>query len=174
MRDEARVVIRAADRPGDLGWIVQAHGEIYAEQFGWNTDFEALVAGIVGDYATRRDPATDAAWIAEVDGVRAGCVLCVRGAEPGVATLRTLLVTPAARGLGVGTALVERVLTFARATGNTQITLWTTDAQSSAHRIYEAAGFTRISEEPHHRFGHEVRGQDWTLDLTPSTTATHG
>ncbi|WP_280344106.1 GNAT family N-acetyltransferase [Nocardia neocaledoniensis] len=170
MRDEARVVIRVADRPGDLGWIVQAHGEIYAEQFGWNTEFEALVAGIVGDYATRRDPATDAAWIAEVDGARAGCVLCVHGAESGAAQLRTLLVTPAARGLGVGTALVARVLAFARAAGYTRITLWTTDAQSSAHRIYAAAGFTRTSEEPRHSFGHEVRGQNWDLDLTPITT----
>ncbi|WP_245914878.1 hypothetical protein [Nocardia fluminea] len=97
MGSDSRVVIRAADQPGDLGWTVMAHGEVYAEQFGWNTDFEAMVAGIVGAYATGHDPAREGAWIAELDGERAGCVFCVRGDEPGVAKLRTLLVTPRPR-----------------------------------------------------------------------------
>ncbi|MFD5179114.1 GNAT family N-acetyltransferase [Nocardia sp. NPDC058379] len=167
MSDDARVLIRPADQPGDLGWVVMAHGEIYAEQFGWNTDFEAMVAGIVGDYATAHDPAVEAAWIAEVDGRRAGCVFCVRGTEPGVAKLRTLLVTPAARGLDLGTDLVHTVIAFATASGYRRITLWTTDAQSTARRIYESAGFTLTTEDPHPGFGHDVLGQHWTLNLAP-------
>ncbi|MGW5921766.1 GNAT family N-acetyltransferase [Nocardia fluminea] len=171
MGSDPRVVIRAADQPGDLGWTVMAHGEVYAEQFGWNTEFEAMVAGIVGDYATGHDPAREGAWIAEIDGARAGCVFCVRGDEPGVAKLRTLLVAPAARGLGVGAELVNRVLSFARSAGYTRVTLWTTTTQSSARRIYEAAGFTLTREDPRHSFGHDLLGQDWALDLAPVTTA---
>src|SRR5689334_12231882 len=110
----ANVSVRRADRPGDLGWTVMAHGEIYNRQFGWNTDFEALVARIVGDFATGHDPAREAAWIAEVNGERAGCVFLVAGDEPETAKLRTLLVTPASRGLGIGTRLVDECLTFAR------------------------------------------------------------
>ncbi|MFD3425119.1 GNAT family N-acetyltransferase [Nocardia fluminea] len=93
------------------------------------------------------------------------------GGEPGVAKLRTLLVTPAARGLGVGAELVNRVLSFARSAGYTRVTLWTNTTQSSARRIYEAAGFTLTSEDPRHSFGHDLLGQDWTLDLAPVTAA---
>ena len=113
----ARVVLRRADRPGDLGWVVMAHGEVYDQQFGWDTEFEALMARIVADYATDHDPAREAAWIAEVDGERAGCIFLVAGDEPGVAKLRILLVTPTARGLGVGSRLVVRCLAFARDAG---------------------------------------------------------
>lgn len=102
---------------------------------------------------------------------RAGCVFCVHGAEPGVAELRTLLVTPAARGLGVGAELVGRVLSFARGAGHTRVTLWTTATQSSARRIYEATGFTLTSEDAHHSLGHDLLGQDWMLDLAPITAA---
>ncbi|MEU4317868.1 GNAT family N-acetyltransferase [Nocardia fluminea] len=147
-----------------------AHGEVYAEQFGWNTDFEAMVAGIVGDYATGHDPAREGAWIAEIDGARAGSSSACDD-EPGVAKLRTLLVTPAARGLGVGAELVNRVLSFARSAGYTRVTLWTTTTQSSARRIYEAAGFALTSEDPRHSFGHDLLGQDWALDLAPVTAA---
>ena len=109
--------VRRADRPGDLGWIVMAHGEVYAAQFGWNPTFEALVAQIVGDYAAGHDPAREAAWIGETGGARAGSIMLVAGAEPGTAKLRTLLVTPAARGLGLGGRLVGECLAFARAAG---------------------------------------------------------
>lgn len=165
MRD-SRVVVRRADRPGDLGWVVMAHGEVYDRQFGWDTSFEALVARIVADFATDHDPAREAAWIAEVDGERAGCVVCVAGDEPAVAKLRILLVTPAARGLGVGTRLVGECLGFARETGYRRITLWTNDVLVSARKIYQAFGFTLVDEEPHHRFGHDLVGQNWTLDLS--------
>ncbi len=162
---EARVRIRRADSPGDLGWMVMAHGEIYAEQFGWTTEFEALVARIVADYAATQDPAKEAAWIAEVDGRRAGCILLVAGDRPGVARLRILLVTAEARGLGVGSRLVAECLDFARSAGYEQVTLWTNDILTSARRIYEAYGFVLGDEEKHHSFGHDLVGQTWTLDL---------
>ncbi|MFF8909660.1 GNAT family N-acetyltransferase [Streptomyces olivaceoviridis] len=162
---QRQVVIRRADRPGDLGWVVMAHGELYAQQFGFTTDFEALVAKIVGDYATEHSPATKAAWIAEIDGERVGCVFLVAADQPGVAKLRVLLVTPSARGLGLGTRLVEQSLTFAREAGHRRVTLWTTDDLVSARRIYEHFGFTLTDEEPHHNFGHDLVGQNRTLDL---------
>ncbi|MDG4795981.1 GNAT family N-acetyltransferase [Micromonospora sp. WMMD1082] len=149
------------------------HGEVYDQQFGWNTDFEALVARIVADYATEREPAREAAWIAEVDGERAGCVFLVAGAEPGVAKLRILLVTPAARGLGVGTRLVARCLAFARDAGYQQVTLWTNDILVSARRIYETFGFTLTAQEPHHSFGHDLIGQNWILELDQSPSGGH-
>ena len=166
----ARVALRRADRPGDLGWVVMAHGEVYDQQFGWDTEFEALVARIVADYATDHDPAREAAWIAEVDGERAGCIFLVAGDEPGVAKLRILLVTPTARGLGVGRRLVERCLAFARDTDYRQVTLWTNDVLVSARRIYESFGFALTEQQPHHSFGHDLIGQTWTLELRESPT----
>jgi GNAT superfamily N-acetyltransferase len=159
------VVIRHADQPGDLGWVVLAHGEIYYRQFGWNTDFEALVARIVADYGAGHDPAVESAWIAEVDGERAGCIFLVAGNKPGVAKLRILLVAPEARGLGIGGRLVDECLTFARAAGYRRVTLWTNDVLVSARKIYESFGFTLADEEKHHSFGHDLVGQNWTLDL---------
>jgi GNAT superfamily N-acetyltransferase len=167
------LVIRRADRPGDLGWVVMAHGEVYAAQFGWNTDFEALVARIVTSYAADHDPVREAAWIAEADGVRVGCVLLVADEKPAekpaempaVARLRVLLVTPAARGRGVGGRLVGKCLAFAREAGYERVTLWTNDVLVSARRIYQAYGFTLTAEAPHDLFGHGLVGQDWALDL---------
>lgn len=165
-----RVEVRPADRPGDLGWVVMAHGEAYAEQYGWNTDFEGLVARIVADYANDHDPAREAAWIADVDGERAGCVFLVAGDSvagdsPGAAKLRILLVTPPARGLGVGTRLVDECLAFAFDAGYERVTLWTNDVLVSARKIYQAFGFILTGVEPHHSFGHDLVGQYWTLDL---------
>lgn len=168
--DRREVVIRSAERPGDLGWMVMAHGEIYAGQFGWDADFEALVAGVVADYAAGHSPATEAGWIAEVDGERAGCVLLVAGEEPQVAKLRILLVTPAARGLGLGTRLVAEALAFARTAGYRGVTLWTTGNLVSARRIYEHFGFTLADEEPTRGFGHDLISQTWTVDLESATT----
>jgi GNAT superfamily N-acetyltransferase len=157
--------VRSADRPGDLGWVVMAHGEVYCQQFRWNADFEVLVAKIVADYATGQDPYRQAAWIAEVDGERAGCVFLVADDEPATARLRILLVTPAARGIGIGTRLVEECLTFARQAGYRRVVLWTNDVLAAARRIYQAAGFTLIDEKPHHSFGHDLVGQTWALRL---------
>lgn len=159
------VRLRRADQPGDMGWVVMVHGEVYAHQFGWNSEFEALVARIVGDYATRHDPKREAAWIAEVDGRRAGCIFLVAGDEPGVARLRTLLVTPEGRGLGIGTQLVRTCLEFAARAEYRKVTLWTNDVLVKARRIYEAAGFVLVDEEPHTSFGQRLVGQNWDLDL---------
>ncbi|MFI8293923.1 GNAT family N-acetyltransferase [Streptomyces sp. ms191] len=164
-QDQKQVVVRRADRPGDLGWVVMAHGEAYDQQFGWNTDFEVLVARIVADYGATHDPAREAGWIAEVDGRRVGCVFLVAGDRPEVARLRILLVTPEGRGLRLGTRLVEECLAFARGAGYERVTLWTNDALAAARKIYQSFGFTLADEERHHSFGHDLVGQNWTLDL---------
>jgi GNAT superfamily N-acetyltransferase len=169
-QETAKVTVRRADRPGDLGWVVMAHGEVYDQQFGWDADFEALVARIVADYATYHDPAREAAWIAEVDDERAGCIFLVSGDEPGMAKLRILLVTLSTRGLGIGTRLVEECLAFARDAGYQQVTLWTNDVLVSARRIYETFGFVLTDEQPHHSFGHHLIGQNWLLELHQSPT----
>jgi GNAT superfamily N-acetyltransferase len=159
-----RGVVRRLGRPGDLGWVVMVHGETYAQQFGWDADFEALVARIVADYADDHDPEREAAWIAEVDGERVGCVFCV-AADASTAQLRILLVQPAARGHGLGRRLVETCLDFARSAGYRRMTLWTNDVLVSARRIYEASDFALIGQDRHHSFGQDLVGQTWARDL---------
>ena len=151
-------------RPGDLGWIVQRHGALYAQQYGWDESFEALVARIVADYAADHDPRREAAWIAEVDGEPAGCVLCVRR-EDDVAQLRLLLVDPRARGRGIGARLIEECLRFAQRAGYTRISLWTNDVLHEARRLYERAGFELVESAPHHSFGHDLVEQTWARAL---------
>ncbi len=161
----APAVVLRPPRAGDLGWIVARHGQLYAEEHGWDAGFEALVARIVADYAEDHDPAREAAWIAEVDAQPAGCVLCVRGDGDGVAKLRLLLVEPRARGLGLGARLVDECIAFARRAGYRELTLWTNDPLVHARRIYEPAGFTLVAEAPHRSFGHDLVGQTWSLAL---------
>jgi DNA-binding MarR family transcriptional regulator/GNAT superfamily N-acetyltransferase len=153
-----------APRPGDMGWVVQRHGALYAEEFGWDETFEALVARLVADYVDHRDPDREAAWIAEVDGRPAGCVFCVRK-DDRTAQLRMLLVEPWTRGLGIGSLLVEEVLRFARRAGYSDITLWTNDVLVGARRIYQRAGFTLDDETRHHSFGKELVEQNWSRRL---------
>ncbi|MEU4093041.1 helix-turn-helix domain-containing GNAT family N-acetyltransferase [Streptomyces sp. NPDC026673] len=145
-------------RPGDLGWVVQRNAEVYAEEHGWNAEYETLVARIVADGHER-------AWIAELDGERAGCVFCVRDDAPGTARLRLLLVDPAARGHGIGRRLVDACVEHARAAGYHELVLWTNDVLASARRIYQAAGFELVGEKPHRSFGRDLVGQDWRLVL---------
>jgi len=151
-------------QPGDLGWVVQRNGAVYAAEFGWDSSYEALVARIVADYVDHRDPGAEAAWIAEVDGTPAGCVFCVRE-NATTARLRLLLVEPWARGLGIGSRLVEEVLRFARQAGYSGITLWTNDALITARRIYRQTGFTLDNESRHHSFGKDLTGQNWSRAL---------
>jgi GNAT superfamily N-acetyltransferase len=156
--------IRRLDAPGDLGWVVSAHGEIYAAEYGWDTSFEALVARIVADYATAPPTPPAAAWIAELDGRRVGCVFCVP-ADADTAQLRILLVDPSARGHGLGDRLVTGCVAFARDAGYRRMRLWTNDPLASARRIYLGHGFRLVAEKPHHSFGVDLVGQVYELDL---------
>jgi GNAT superfamily N-acetyltransferase len=160
----SNVTIRRLGGPGDLGWVVLAHGEIYAAEFGWDASFEALVARIVADYAARHDLDREAAWIAEVDGRRVGCVFCV-ARDDRTAQLRALLVDPTIRGAGIGRGLVDRCVQFARAAGYQTMTLWTNDPLVAAAHLYLSAGFHLVSEEPHHSFGVDLVGRTYELDL---------
>lgn len=160
----AQVLIRPLGRPGDLGWVVLAHGETYAAEFGWDTSFEALVARIVADYAAGHDPAREAAWIAELDGERVGCIFCV-AADEQTAQLRILLVDPAARGRRLGARLVDECLAFARRAGYARIRLWTNHPLVAARGIYLSRGFHLVEEEPHHSFGTDLTGQVYEREL---------
>lgn len=158
----AAFVLRAP-RPGDLGWVIQRNGALYAQEYGWDASYEALVAQIVAGYAGRDDPG-EAGWIAELDGSPVGCVFCMRKSES-TAQLRLLLVEPRARGRGLGERLVAECLAFARQAGYTEIVLWTNDILAAARRIYQRAGFELVESERHHSFGHDLVGQNWRLPL---------
>ncbi len=161
-----RAVVLRAPAPGDLGWVLHRHGAVYAEEFGWNTGFEAYVARLVAEYLGMWGSPRAAGWIAEVDGVPAGSVFCVPEDDV-TARLRMLLVERWARGLGIGTRLVGEVLRFARRAGYQRIVLSTYDVLASARRIYLAAGFTLVREEREHSYGHDLNAQDWARSLTP-------
>jgi GNAT superfamily N-acetyltransferase len=157
-------LIRQLGSPGDLGWVVMAHGELYAQEFGWDTSFETLVARIVADYATTHDPAREAAWIAELSGRRVGCVFCV-SEDSEAAKLRILLVDPTARGRGLGGQLVDECIAFARQAGYARIRLWTNHPLAAARQVYLSRGFRLVAEEPHHSFGVDLIGQTYELRL---------
>jgi DNA-binding MarR family transcriptional regulator/predicted N-acetyltransferase YhbS len=160
---DGALVLRAP-RPGDYGWIVHRHGAQYAEEYGWDETFEALVARIVADYAEHHDPRREGAWIAEVDGEPVGCVLCVRE-DDSTAKLRLLLVDPRARGRGIGARLIDECLRFARRAGYDRVVLWTNDVLHDARRLYERAGFELVESGRHRAFGHDLVEQTWSRRL---------
>lgn len=151
-------------RPGDMGWVVQQHGLLYAQEFGWDISFEGLVAGIVAQFLQEFDPARERCWIAEIDGQQVGSVFLVKHSNE-VAKLRLLLVDPAGRGSGLGKRLVDECIAFARRCGYRKITLWTQSMLLAARGIYERAGFVRVASEPHHSFGRDLIGETWELTL---------
>ncbi|RYF17693.1 MAG: GNAT family N-acetyltransferase [Comamonadaceae bacterium] len=160
---QRRVVLRDP-RPGDMGWIVQMHGELYAREFGYDAEFEALVAEITASFLRKFDASREKAWIAEVDGERAGCVLLVRRTET-VAQLRLLLLAPEARGLGLGGRLTDACIAFARKKGYRKLVLWTQSHLEAARAIYRSRGFVMKKAEPNAAFGKKLVSETWELKL---------
>jgi GNAT superfamily N-acetyltransferase len=153
-----------AHRPGDMGWVVQRHGELYWREFGYDARFEALVAGIVARFIERLDARRERCWIAERGGERLGAVFLVKKAR-GTAQLRLLIVEPAARGLGLGKRLVRACIRFARDKGYRRLVLWTQSELAAARGLYEAEGFRLVRREAHESFGKPLDGEYWELEL---------
>jgi DNA-binding MarR family transcriptional regulator/GNAT superfamily N-acetyltransferase len=151
-------------RPGDLGWIVSHHAELYAQEYGWIEPFEGLCAQIVADFVSKYDPARERCWIAELNGENVGTVMLVKDSEE-VARLRLLLVDPKGRGIGLGARLVDECVRFARTAGYKKITLWTHSVLTAARHIYEKAGFTLTSSEKRKSWSQDVVAEFWDLEL---------
>lgn len=159
-----RTVVLRDPAPGDIGWVVQQHGEVYAREYGWNSTFEALVAEIAAQFLRKFQPAWEKCWIAELDGERVGAVFVVRKSAT-VAQLRMLVLAPRARGLGLGGRLVDECIAFARAKGYRKMVLWTNSCLTAARAIYAKRGFTLTKSEPYADFGHSLVGETWELRL---------
>jgi DNA-binding MarR family transcriptional regulator/predicted GNAT family acetyltransferase len=150
--------------PGDMGWVIHKHGFLYHQEYGWNEECEAFIAQICADFIKTYDPKKERCWIAEMQGEQVGCIFCVKESKD-VAKLRLLFVDPKARGLGLGSKLVEECIRFAKRVGYKKLTLWTNDILVEARHIYEKQGFKLVKEEKHHSFGQDLVGQNWELEL---------
>jgi DNA-binding MarR family transcriptional regulator/GNAT superfamily N-acetyltransferase len=162
-KNTCEIALRA-HRPGDMGWVVHAHGRLYAEEYGWDERFEALVAGITKDFIERLDPARERCWIAEMDGEAVGSVFVVKQ-NRSTAKLRLLIVEPKARGRGLGKRLVEECIAFARAKGYRRLVLWTQSNLAAARAIYRKTGFTKVKTQRHSSFGIRLSGEYWERKL---------
>ncbi|MBP6893041.1 MAG: bifunctional helix-turn-helix transcriptional regulator/GNAT family N-acetyltransferase [Pseudacidovorax sp.] len=161
-----RTAVLRDPAPGDLGWVVQQHGEVYAREYGWDGRFEAAVADIAAQWLRTHDPAWEKGWIAELDGQRVGAVFVIRH-SPGVAQLRLLVLKPEARGLGLGGKLVDECIAFARARGYKQMILWTHSCLEAARALYAARGFALDTSEPHEGYGSgPLVAERWSMTLT--------
>lgn len=159
-----RTIVLRDPKPGDMGWVVQQHGEIYAHEYGWNSEFEALVASIVSKYLKDFQPDSEKCWIAELDGERVGAVFVVRKTAS-VARLRMLILNRQARGLGLGGRLVDECIQFARSKGYKKMQLWTNSGLDAARALYAKRGFRLLRSERYHGFGHDLVGETWKLRL---------
>ncbi|HWA37159.1 MAG TPA: bifunctional helix-turn-helix transcriptional regulator/GNAT family N-acetyltransferase [Burkholderiales bacterium] len=162
-KGKGRITLRS-HRPGDMGYVVEAHGRLYAAEYGWDERFEALVAGIVSEYVQAYDPVRERCWIAEMDGERVGSVF-LKKQSARTAKLRLLLIEPRARGLGLGRRLVDECIAFARAAGYGRMVLWTQSNLAAARHIYRATGFRLEKSYRHREFGYDLTGEYWSLKL---------
>jgi DNA-binding MarR family transcriptional regulator/GNAT superfamily N-acetyltransferase len=151
-------------RPGDMGWVVQSHGSLYASEYGFDSSFEGLVAEIAAKFLSSFDASRERCWIAEIDGAQVGSIFLVRHTDE-VAKLRLLLVDPTGRGQGLGRRLVAECVAFARQCGYRKITLWTQSILVAARRNYQDAGFVQVATEPHRSFGQSLIGETWEREL---------
>ena len=157
-------VILRDPQAGDMGWVVQQHGWIYAREYGWNAEFEALVADIVARYLRQQQPEWERCWIAELEGQKVGSVFVVRKSKT-IAQLRMLILIPEARGLGLGARLTDECIAFARSKGYRKMMLWTNSCLDAARQIYARRGFRVVKSEPYHGFGQDLVGETWELKL---------
>jgi DNA-binding MarR family transcriptional regulator/GNAT superfamily N-acetyltransferase len=162
--DAGAFVLRQHQAGGDMGWVVQRHGALYAREYSFDEQFEALVAGVVAKFIQHFDPERERCWIAERDGERVGCIFLVKGSNT-IGKLRLFLVEPDARGGGLGSALVTECLRYARSAGYRRVRLWTQSNLLAARRIYQRAGFSKIAEEPHHSFSQDLVAETWEIRL---------